>query len=65
MQCIHTLGKNIIKFWEAWDVVTMAHELGHGSYGECLKNESILNSNYPMLTAETASTFGETIIIIS
>lgn len=40
----------------------MAHELGHGFHGECLKNESILNSNYPMPIAETASTFCETII---
>lgn len=44
------------------DVVTMAHELGHGFHGECLKNETILNSDYPMPIAETASTFCETII---
>ena len=44
------------------DVVTLAHELGHGFHGECLKNESILNSDYPMPIAETASTFCETII---
>lgn len=44
------------------DVVTMAHELGHGFHGECLKNETILNSEYPMPIAETASTFCETII---
>ena len=44
------------------DVVTMAHELGHGFHGECLKNEEILNSDYPMPIAETASTFCETII---
>lgn len=44
------------------DVVTMAHELGHGFHGECLKNESTLNSEYPMPIAETASTFCETII---
>ena len=44
------------------DVVTMAHELGHGFHGECLKNEAILNSEYPMTIAETASTFCETII---
>lgn len=44
------------------DVVTMAHELGHGFHGECLKNEAILNSEYPMPIAETASTFCETII---
>ena len=44
------------------DVVTMAHELGHGFHGECLKNERVLNSDYPMPIAETASTFCETII---
>lgn len=44
------------------DVVTMAHELGHGFHDECLKNEVFLNSDYPMPIAETASTFCETII---
>ena len=44
------------------DVVTLAHELGHGFHGECLNNESTLNSDYPMPIAETASTFCETII---
>ena len=44
------------------DVVTMAHELGHGFHGECLKDETTLNSEYPMPIAETASTFCETII---
>lgn len=44
------------------DTITMAHELGHGFHGECLKNESILNSDYPMPIAETASTFLETIV---
>lgn len=44
------------------DVVTLSHELGHGYHGECLKNESALNSDYPMPIAETASTFCETIV---
>ena len=44
------------------DVVTLAHELGHGYHGHCLKDESILNSVYPMPIAETASTFCETIV---
>lgn len=44
------------------DVVTLAHELGHGFHGECLTQESGLNSTYPMPVAETASTFCETII---
>lgn len=44
------------------DVITMAHELGHGYHGYCLSEESILNVNYPMPLAETASTFCETIV---
>lgn len=44
------------------DLITMAHELGHGFHGECLKDESILNTDYPMPIAETASTFCETIV---
>lgn len=44
------------------DVVTLAHELGHGYHGECLNNETVLNSDYPMPIAETASTFCETIV---
>lgn len=44
------------------DVITMAHELGHGFHGECLNEETILNSHYPMPIAETASTFCETIV---
>jgi len=44
------------------DVSTLAHELGHGFHGECLKNQAPLNSDYSMPIAETASTFCETII---
>ncbi len=44
------------------DVVTLAHELGHAFHGDCLNNETTLNSDYPMPIAETASTFCETII---
>ena len=44
------------------DVVTMAHELGHGFHGECLNSETALNSEYPMTLAETASNFCEIII---
>ncbi len=44
------------------DVMTLAHELGHGYHGECLKEETHLNSDYPMPIAETASIFCETII---
>lgn len=45
------------------NVITLAHELGHGYHGLCLKDESILNSRYPMPLAETASIFSETIVM--
>ena len=44
------------------DLITLAHELGHGYHGQCLDNETFINSDYPMPIAETASTFCETII---
>lgn len=44
------------------DVSTLAHELGHGYHGECLKDVLPVNSDYPMPLAETASIFCETII---
>lgn len=44
------------------NVLTLAHELGHGFHGHCLKTESILNTTYPMPIAETASIFCETIV---
>lgn len=47
------------------NMTTLAHELGHGYHGHCLKDASILNSSYPMPLAETASIFAETIIINS
>ncbi len=44
-------------------MTTLAHELGHGYHGLNLKDESILNSGYPMPIAETASIFCETIVV--
>lgn len=44
------------------DVTTLAHELGHAYHGHCLVEETILNSDYPMPLAETASIFSETIV---
>lgn len=44
------------------DVITMAHELGHGFHDKCMGGESILNIDSPMTLAETASTFCETIV---
>ena len=36
-------------------VSTLAHELGHAWHGHCLRDESLLNTSYPMPLAETAS----------
>ena len=44
-------------------MITLAHELGHGYHGHCLKEESILNCTYSMPIAETASIFCETIVM--
>lgn len=43
-------------------VLTLAHELGHAYHGECLKDSSPLNCDYPMPLAETASIFNETLM---
>ncbi|WP_105618013.1 M3 family oligoendopeptidase [Vallitalea okinawensis] len=43
------------------NTITLAHELGHGYHGACLKESDIINSSYPMPLAETASIFCETI----
>ena len=62
---IHYLGESriLLNYGNSFsDVVTMAHELGHGFHGVCLKDESVLNTEYPMPIAETASTFCETIV---
>ena len=45
------------------NMTTLAHELGHGYHGLNLRDESILNSSYPMPIAETASIFNETIVV--
>ncbi|MCL2204501.1 MAG: M3 family oligoendopeptidase [Defluviitaleaceae bacterium] len=44
------------------DAITLAHELGHGYHSMQIMHEGILNTNYPMPLAETASTFCETIV---
>lgn len=45
------------------NMTTLAHELGHAYHGLNLKDETILNSGYPMPIAETASIFNETIVV--
>ncbi|MCL2387511.1 MAG: M3 family oligoendopeptidase [Defluviitaleaceae bacterium] len=44
------------------DIITLAHELGHGYHSMQVMEEGILNTHYPMPLAETASTFCEMIV---
>lgn len=45
------------------DVVTLAHELGHAYHNLNIVDNRILNTDYSMPVAETASTFNENIIM--
>ena len=47
------------------DVVTLAHELGHAWHNECIKAHRVLNHDYSMPLAETASTFNECVVMAS
>lgn len=44
------------------DVGTLAHELGHAYHGMMVENHHLLNTDYSMPVAETASIFNENII---
>lgn len=48
---------------ELGDIVTLAHELGHAYHGMMIENHRILNTEYSMPVAETASTFNENIVM--
>lgn len=43
------------------DVITLAHELGHAFHNHCLQDNSLMNRDYSMPVAETASTFNEVV----
>jgi oligoendopeptidase F len=43
------------------DVVTLAHELGHGLHGYLSRDQGVFQMNTPLTLAETASVFGETV----
>ena len=45
------------------DVVTLAHELGHAYHEYCIRDHRILNHQYSMPLAETASTFNECVVM--
>ncbi|MCK5295810.1 MAG: M3 family oligoendopeptidase [Alphaproteobacteria bacterium] len=44
---------------KADDVMTLAHELGHGIHAELAKKQGYLQAGTPITLAETASVFGE------
>ena len=43
------------------DVVTLAHELGHGVHGYLAREQGVFQMSTPLTLAETASVFGETV----
>jgi oligoendopeptidase F len=43
------------------DVLTLAHELGHGVHGYLAREQGIFHQTTPLTLAETASVFGETV----
>lgn len=44
------------------DVMTVAHELGHGIHGYLARRQTPFNYHTPLTTAETASVFGEILV---
>jgi oligoendopeptidase F len=44
------------------DVLTLAHELGHGMHAALARPRGILEQHTPLTLAETASVFGETLV---
>jgi oligoendopeptidase F len=44
------------------DVMTLAHELGHGIHQYLARKQGLLNSHTPLTTAESASVFGEMLV---
>ncbi len=44
------------------DVLTLAHELGHGVHFSLARKQGLFHQGTPLTTAETASVFGETIV---
>ena len=44
------------------DVMTVAHELGHGLHSALAERQSVFHQRTPLTVAETASVFGETLV---
>ena len=45
------------------DVLTLAHESGHAYHGSVMRDIRPYGRGYPMTLAETASTFGEQVLL--
>ncbi|SHF09720.1 oligoendopeptidase F [Marinitoga hydrogenitolerans DSM 16785] len=45
------------------DVMTLAHELGHGVHGTLSSKQTLLNYHTPLTMAEVASVFGEMLVM--
>jgi oligoendopeptidase F len=43
------------------DVLTLAHELGHGAHAYLARGQGVFHQSTPLTLAETASVFGETV----
>src|SRR5204862_1223560 len=43
------------------DVLTLAHELGHGLHAYLAREQGVFHQTTPLTLAETASVFGETV----
>ncbi len=44
------------------DVLTLAHELGHGLHAYLAREQGVFHQGTPLTVAETASVFGETVV---
>lgn len=66
--CTGSLLKREERIYMTWhgtvhDMVTLAHEAGHAWHSCVLRPARSMASNYPMTLAETASNFGEMILL--
>ncbi len=62
---LHAIGESRIMVnytGTFYDLTTIAHELGHAYHNEVLKGRTIINNDYTMPLAETASIFCETLV---
>ena len=64
--CSYTVPSHHPYLFLSWtgrrnDVLTLAHELGHGLHGYLVREQGVFHQTTPMTLAETASVFGETV----